>query len=77
MAIDNSSVQSTGTRATSSKLLCNGAADSCPPYDDGMAATAVPMDVDVVESCRERAAGLPFPGALLADGTFTVEYHNM
>ena len=37
-----------------------------------------PMDVDV-ENSGEQAIhiGLPFPGALLADGTFTVEYHNM
>ena len=48
----------------------------------------LPMDVDEeegknqdsLENCRnseERAVGLPFPGALLADGTFSVEYHNM
>jgi hypothetical protein len=32
---------------------------------------APPMDVDVENN------GLPFPGALLADGTFAIEYHNM
>jgi hypothetical protein len=70
----------------SCKQLCDGAADTCPPYDDR---TAPPMDVDMeeggengdsMESCRnseERAVGLPFPGALLADGTFAVEYHDM
>ena len=61
--------------STSCKPLCNGAAETCSL-----------MDVDVeeeekgqvsVESCRERPVGMPFPGSLLADGTFVVEYHNM
>jgi hypothetical protein len=47
---------------------------------------APPMDVDMekennqasAENGRELVAhGLPFPSTLLADGTFTVEYHNM
>ena len=65
--------------------LCNGAADTCLPYDDH---PAPPIDVDKegknqdrMESCRnyeEQAAGfLPFPGTLLGDGTFAIEYHNM
>jgi hypothetical protein len=60
--------------------------NTCLPYDDR---TMLSMDVDVEEQgknedsakcCRnseERAIGLPFPGALLADGTFAIEYHNM
>jgi hypothetical protein len=47
---------------------------------------ALPMDVDMekennrasVENGRELIThGLPFPSTLLADGMFTVEYHNM
>ena len=70
----------------SCKPLCNGAADTCPPYDDCAALPIMDVDgdegknQDFMESCRhseEQAVGLPFPGALLADGTFAVEYHNM
>ena len=53
----------------SCKPLCDGAVDACPPYDD------CTMDVDV--ETEGQAFGLPFPGTLLADGTFAVEYHNM
>lgn len=74
--------------AISRKRLCDGAADICPPYDSDDR-TMLPMDVDVEEqgekedstkcctNSEERAVGLPFPGALLADGTFAIEYHNM
>ena len=51
--------------------------------DDGRAS---PMDIDAekenaqasMEICGGLiAAGLPFPGEILADGTFAVEYHDM
>jgi hypothetical protein len=81
MSINGSSIQLAAS--TGCKPLGNGTAETCSPYGD---ATALPMDVDVeevekdqasMESCMERAVGLPFPSALLADGTFAVEYHNM
>jgi hypothetical protein len=66
-----------------SSIQTGKSAETCSPYGD---ATAPPMDVDVeeeekdqasVETFMERAIGLPFPGALLADGTFAVEFHDM
>jgi hypothetical protein len=80
MSINGSSIQLAAS--TGCNPLGNGTAETCPPYGD---ATALPMDVDMeenqatVDSCMEQLAsvGLPFPGALLADGTFAVEYHNM
>jgi hypothetical protein len=83
MAINTSSIRlDTGT---SCKSLCDGAAETCPSYNH---AAEQPMDVDMeeveksqvtVESCTEGrgSIGLPFPGSLLADGTFAVEYHDM
>jgi hypothetical protein len=81
MTFSNSSIQL--ATVTGCKPLGNGTAETCSPNGD---ATSLPMDVDVeeeekdqasVESSMERAVGLPFPSALLADGTFAVEYHNM
>jgi hypothetical protein len=54
------------------EMAIDSSNDCCPPADTSS------MDVDVdMENCREQAVGLPFPGGLLADGSFTIEYHDM
>ena len=57
--------------------LCFRAMDSNEPPTQMDVDEEVGKNQDLMESSEEQAIGLPFPGALLADGTFAVEYHIM
>ena len=56
--------------------LCFRAMNSNEPPTRMDVDKEVGKNQDLMES-SEQAVGLPFPGALLADGTFAVEYHIM
>ena len=60
---------------------CKNALTPCPPSEKGETAFIAPMDVDEKNLAPAGSCGLivslPFPGELLANGSFAVEYHDM